>query len=62
MEKGYPFSSVRTSRSPCNICGGFDPNMTTNYTYPDKLLPGVRGNFEEEAEKEYQGAPTSGNS
>lgn len=61
LERGYPFSSLRTSRSPCSICNGFDMGLKFNYTYPDKLLPGVSGNFEEEAEREYEGAPTSGN-
>lgn len=42
---GYPKSSVRTSRDPCDFCKndpvrkGFDPGRKDNYSYPDHMLP-----------------------
>jgi hypothetical protein len=60
-------SSVRTSRAPCDFCGGFDQyegiNRRTrkpetqnmlNYTYPDQLLPGTEADVNKRAEKEYE--------
>lgn len=40
---GYPLSSVRTSRDPCEVCGGFDPGRTDNYSYPSNLIPTPSG-------------------
>jgi hypothetical protein len=52
-KNGFPMSSIRTSRGPCEICGGYDKiqkrsaggvvkttNMN-NYSYPTNLLPNV---------------------
>ena len=50
-QHGFPMSSVRTNRSPCEICGGYDKiNIKNrgeviqtrdmpNYSYPSNLLP-----------------------
>lgn len=53
---GYPFSSIRTSRGPCDICGGYDPGLKTNYTYSSRLLPGTRDDENKKADLEYDGA------
>lgn len=48
--RGFPMSSMRANRVPCEICGGFDQLQvkgrdgikTTNlpnYSYPTDLLP-----------------------
>lgn len=49
----FPMSSVRSTRAPCDYCGGFDKlNLTRdgmivrqqnllNYSYPTSLLPTV---------------------
>jgi hypothetical protein len=52
---GYPLSSVRTSKLPCDICGGFDPGRTDNYTYPDDMLPTASGFTKTEDDPENKG-------
>jgi hypothetical protein len=52
-KNGFPMSSIRTARGPCEVCGGYDQiqqrargggvitrNMN-NYSYPTSLLPSV---------------------
>jgi len=50
--RNYPMSSMRTHRSPCEICGGFDQinvkdrsgirtRNLPNYSYPTNLLPSM---------------------
>lgn len=49
-QRGYPMSSMRTSKGPCEICGGHDKmnvrqrdrtieRPLPNYSYPTNLLP-----------------------
>jgi hypothetical protein len=52
-QRNFPMSSIRASRAPCEICGGFDKinverrggrieeRNLPNYSYPDHLLPTV---------------------
>jgi len=69
QERDYPFSAMRTSRAPCDYCGGYDEydgfNRRTrkpqrmrqnNYSYPDNLLPGPN-DVNTTAEREYESAP-----
>jgi len=67
-QRGFPFSAMRTARSACDFCDGFDTYMGTNrrtgrrevmhqlnYSYPNDLLPGP-SDVNVAADKEYEGA------
>lgn len=69
QSRDFPFSSMRTSRAPCQFCGGFDTTEAVNrrtkkpevrnlpnYSYPDNLLPGTRSDVNTQAEREYDEA------
>lgn len=63
---GFPMSSVRTSRSACEYCGGFDKmnvrrdggkieeRKLPNYSYPTRLLPSVVEQEDREIEAEVE--------
>ena len=65
-QRGFPMSSLRAVRSPCNFCGSYDQVQTRNrrgevkttnlpnYSYPDNLLSGTASDVNTQAEKEYE--------
>lgn len=56
----WPRSAVRTSRDPCDFCGGFDEGLNTNYSYPDALFPGSKNEINAQLEREEQQAKGEG--
>jgi hypothetical protein len=63
QRNGWPMSSVRANRVPCDICGGFDQLQVKsrsgirtmnlpNYSYPTNLLPSVVERDDESVEQQ----------
>lgn len=64
----FPTGAVRSSRAPCEICGGHDSYKTynritgeeevkemPNFSRPNLILPGTKEDINTKADREYEG-------